>query len=45
MVITGYRDLDDAEVGAINEIKALAEEVGALVESLKNRPLVQLPGR
>lgn len=32
--ITGYRHLNDGEVKAINDIKALANEVGALVEEL-----------
>ena len=40
MDITGYRTLSDAEVAAINEIKALAEQVGALVDSLGNRPVL-----
>ena len=38
--ITGYRQLDDEELALINEIKAKAEEVGALVERLKRHDLV-----
>ena len=34
--ITGYRDLSPAEIELMNEIKAKAEEVGALVEKLKS---------
>ncbi|HEY7680679.1 MAG TPA: hypothetical protein VIC04_09205 [Terriglobia bacterium] len=33
--ITGYRELNEAEVDAMNRIKAAAEEVGALVDWLK----------
>jgi hypothetical protein len=32
--ITGYRNLSKAELATINRIKALAEEVGALCNSL-----------
>jgi hypothetical protein len=31
--ITGYRDLSQGEIDAMNKIKALAAEVGALIES------------
>ena len=34
--ITGYRELSPIEVGLMNEIKAKAESVGALVEKLKS---------
>jgi hypothetical protein len=33
--ITGYRDLTQGEIDAMNEAKALAEEVGLLVENLR----------
>lgn len=33
--ITGYRDLTAEEIGLMNEGKALAEQVGALVEKLE----------
>lgn len=33
--ITGYRDLSQAEIDAMNVIKAKAEEVGELVEGLR----------
>jgi hypothetical protein len=32
--ITGYRELDQADITAINDIKAKADEVGALCEAL-----------
>lgn len=32
--ITGYRNLTQAEIGLMNEIKALAEKVGELVADL-----------
>ena len=38
--IAGYRALDEAEVQAINEIKAMASEVEALIFSIQNRPAV-----
>ena len=34
--ITGYRDLSQAEIDLMNEGKALAEQVGAYTEKLKN---------
>lgn len=34
--IAGYRELEEAEIEAMNIIKAKAKEVGALVESLRN---------
>ena len=34
--IKGYRDLSPAEIALMNEIKAKAEEVGDLVNRLKN---------
>lgn len=33
--ITGYRELDQVEIDLMNEIKAHAERIGALVESLR----------
>lgn len=33
--ITGYRDLSEAEIDAINAIKAKAEECGKLVAALR----------
>lgn len=35
--ILGYRELDEKEIGLMNEIKALAAEVGVAVEALKAR--------
>jgi len=34
--IKGYRDLSQAEIDAMNEGKALAEQVGAWIEKLQN---------
>lgn len=36
--ISGYRELSQQEIDAINEVKAKAEEVGALVDRLKSVP-------
>ena len=36
--IKGYRDLSQAEIDAMNAIKAKGEELGALVESLRGNP-------
>jgi hypothetical protein len=36
--ITGYRDLSQDEIRIANELKALAEEVGAKVEDVFARP-------
>lgn len=36
--IKGYRDLSQAEIDCMNEAKALAEQVGAFIEGLKNEP-------
>lgn len=33
--ITGYRDLTAEEIGLMNEVKALAEQVGAVVAKLE----------
>ena len=33
--IKGYRDLSQAEIDAMNEVKALAEQAGALVAKLR----------
>lgn len=35
--IKGYRDLSQAEIDAMNEAKALAENVGSLVEKLQSQ--------
>jgi len=32
--ITGYRDLSEEEIALMNEVKAKAEEVGALLDKL-----------
>jgi len=36
--IKGYRDLSQSEIDLMNEAKALAEEVGILVEKIKKNP-------
>lgn len=36
--IKGYRDLSQAEIDAMNEAKALAEQVGVFIEGLKSKP-------
>lgn len=36
--IKGYRDLSADEIALMNEAKAKAEEVGALVEKIQNTP-------
>lgn len=36
--ITGYRQLSEAEVGLMNEGKALAEQVGAYIAKLQLHP-------
>lgn len=33
-LIAGYRDLTESDIARVNEIKAKAEEVGALVDKL-----------
>lgn len=43
--ISGYRELSQVEIDAMNEIKALAEQAGALVASLRNRPVLSLDQR
>lgn len=40
--ITGYRNLSPEEVAKVNEIKALAEQVGNVVEGMKTA--IALPG-
>lgn len=35
--ITGYRDLTQAEIDLMNEGKALAEQVGAYTDKVKNQ--------
>lgn len=34
--IKGYRDLQEGEIAAMNECKALAEQCGALIEKLRS---------
>ncbi|UYZ84286.1 hypothetical protein MTZ49_01515 [Entomomonas sp. E2T0] len=36
--IKGYRDLSQAEIDAMNEVKVLAEQVGALHEKIAQMP-------
>jgi len=36
--IAGYRELNEIEIATMNKIKAKAEEVGALLEEMKNMP-------
>jgi len=36
--ITGYRQLNEAEVALMNEVKALANEVGRMVEGMMLNP-------
>lgn len=38
--IKGYRELNEAEIATMNEIKAKGEELGALIDSIGNRPAV-----
>lgn len=38
--ITGYRDLSPEEIALMNEVKAKASEVGALVAKLKESPSI-----
>ena len=38
--ITGYRDLTEAEINSMNEVKAMAENVGELMESVAVLPNV-----
>lgn len=38
--ITGYRDLSPEEIALMNEVKAKAQEVGALVAKLKESPSI-----
>lgn len=35
--ITGYRDLTQAEIDLMNEIKAEGERIGALVDKMRNQ--------
>ena len=35
--IKGYRELDAAEIGDMNDVKALAEKCGAMIEQLQTR--------
>ena len=39
-LIKGYRDLSQEEIDLMNEIKALAEQVGELVKKLENKTTV-----
>lgn len=43
--IKGYRELNEAEIAAMNAIKEKGEELGALLDSLQNRPAVAIDGR
>lgn len=43
--ISGYRDLNEAEIAAMNEIKASAANLEALISSISNRPEVELDQR
>lgn len=36
--IAGYRELSETEIALMNEVKAKAEEVGALLDRLKATP-------
>lgn len=36
--IKGYRDLDQNEINAMNQIKLIAEQVGAMVELMESNP-------
>ena len=36
--IKGYRDLSQAEIDAMNNIKSLANQVGDLIDSLQGNP-------
>ena len=38
--IKGYRDLTVDDITLINEVKILAEQVGALVERLQSNPAI-----
>lgn len=42
--ITGYRQLSQAEVALMNEGKALAEQVGAYIEKLRQHPATAADG-
>lgn len=43
--IKGYRDLSQAEIDAMNEVKFLSEKVGELTTTLKNNPSVPVDQR
>lgn len=44
--ITGYRELDEIELGLINKIKELANDVGVIVETLsRNADGLDIDGR
>lgn len=34
--ITGYRDLSEEEIAQMNQVKLLANQVGALVDAMRN---------
>ena len=38
--IRGYRDLSPDEIGKMNAIKGLAEQVGALIDTLEGEPSI-----
>jgi hypothetical protein len=42
--IAGYRELNEKEIGAINDIKHAAEQIDILIESLVARP-INIDGR
>lgn len=43
--IKGYRELNEAEIAAMNEIKGVGEQLNSLIESIKNRPAVSTDPR
>jgi len=39
--ISGYRELDQAEIDLMNEIKSLGEEIGSVVEKLERTTIIR----
>ena len=39
--ISGYRELDQAEIDLMNEIKTLGEEIGSVVEKLERTTIIR----
>ncbi len=39
--ISGYRELDQAEIDLVNEVEQMAEEVGSLVERLERTTIIR----